>query len=62
MSLRTGLAVYNLVKKLSTSECVSVLCQKDSAAHRRSGVLQIVLSFLGVYMQDLRFILRMRNI
>ena len=32
------LAVYNQVKKITTGECVAVLDQKTSAAHRRVGV------------------------
>ena len=39
MSLCTGLAVYNQVKKLTAGKCASVLGQKNSAAHRRVGVL-----------------------
>ena len=44
ISLCTGLAVYNQVKKLTMGECASVPSQKKSAAHRRFGVLQIVFS------------------
>ena len=46
MSLCTGLAVYNQVKKLTTGERTSVMGQKKSAAHRKVRVLQIVLSFI----------------
>ena len=42
MSLCTGFAVYNPVKKLATVECASVLGQKNSPAHRRVEVLQNV--------------------
>ena len=38
MSLCTGLAVYNQVKKPTTGECASVLGQKKSTAHTRVGV------------------------
>ena len=50
-----GLVVYNPVKKLTMGECVPVLGQKKSAAHRRVGVLQTVFWLSGKYMQDLRF-------
>ena len=55
MSLCTSLAVYSQVKKLTTGECVPVLGQKKSAAHRRVGVLQTVFWLSGKYTQDLRF-------
>ena len=42
MSLCTSLTVYNQVKKPITGECTSALSQKNSAAHRRVRVLQIV--------------------
>ena len=46
MSLCTGLAVYNQVKKLTTGECTSAMGQKKSAVHRKVGVLQIVFRFV----------------
>ena len=61
MSLCSYLAVYNQLKKLTMGECTSVLGQKKSAAHRRVGVLQIAFWLSGKYMQDLRFLHRMRN-
>ena len=61
MSLCTIITVYNQVKKLTMGKCASVLGQEKSAAHRRVGVLQIVLWLSGKYTQDLRFVLRARN-
>ena len=61
ISLYTGLAVYNPVKKLATVEYASVLGQKNSPAHRRVGVLQNVFWLSGEYMQDLRFVQRTRS-
>ena len=61
MSLCTGIDEYNQVKKLAAGECASVLCQKKYAAHRMVGMLQIVFWLSGEYTQDLRFVLRTRN-
>ena len=55
------LAVYNQVKNLTTGEFASVLGQKKSAAYRRVGVLQIVLSPSGEHTQDSRFAHRTRK-
>ena len=52
MYLCTSLAVYNQVKKLTMGECVSMLGEKKSAAHRRVGVLQIVFWLTGEYTKD----------
>ena len=61
MSLFTGLAVYNQVKKLTTDECTSALGQKKSAAYRRVGVLQIVFWLSGECTHDLRFVHKTRK-
>lgn len=47
MSLCTGLTVYNQVKKLIMGKWTSVLGQKNSTAHGRVGVFQIVFSLSG---------------
>ena len=63
MSLCTGFAVYNQVKKnLTVGECPSVLGQKKHAGHRRVGLFQIVFWLSGKYMQDSSFVHRTRKI